>query len=252
MKALFSFLFVAALCLGYVGEAFEFSPLSRRVTRRVGRKTVTTTTTLSKAATEWVEQSLEFYSRARGEGFFRRQQQHDPSFLFSSMQNYLRESKKTEKNGESSMYRRLLESMSEEGNDPDAHLAIPTLLLGLLLQRQERFDDVRKVFDGFLHLLPDDDGVDTRGCSARVLQAYALMEIKQGNPLKAFELVSMAIGMDKGLSPILNWVPFQDALSVRQELLQRTNKLDEQVFRMNLLKGYKPVVTPNAALLWRR
>ncbi len=93
-----------------------------------------------------------------------------------------------------------------------SNLAVPTLLLGLLLQREERYEDARTVFDGFSHVL-DEAGPDHECCcAARVLQAHALFEMKHDNPVRAAELIIRAVRMDRNLRPVLRWKLFRNAL----------------------------------------
>mmetsp|Transcript_12322 Transcript_12322/g.34162 ORF Transcript_12322/g.34162 Transcript_12322/m.34162 type:complete len:255 (+) Transcript_12322:297-1061(+) len=169
----------------------------------------------------WIQNSLSYYNRVtRGAEHV----QSSPLYLKSAMDNYFAREKI--KNGQNqhaeSIYRRLMEEMTDE-NKHDicdfSSLAVPTLLLGLLLQREGRFDDARTVFEGFSHVL-DNAATDHQCCcSARVLQAHALFEMKQQNGVRALEIIQRAIGMDDNLSPVLQWKQFQDAR--RMLLLQQ-------------------------------
>ena len=54
-------------------------------------------------------------------------------------------------------------------------------------------------------------GEDECVCSAKVLQAFALFEMKQGNSLKSLQLVQKAVQLDPTLRPVLKWKQFRDA-----------------------------------------
>lgn len=46
-------------------------------------------------------------------------------------------------------------------------------------------------------------------CSAKVLQAYALFEMKRGNGRKSLEIVEKAVRLDHELKPVLEWKQFR-------------------------------------------
>ena len=48
-------------------------------------------------------------------------------------------------------------------------------------------------------------------CCAKVIQAYALFEMKQGNREKSFRLASMAVKMDDDLYSVFRWKQFREA-----------------------------------------
>jgi hypothetical protein len=115
------------------------------------------------------------------------------------------------------IYRKLIDELIlEEDEDEDcdhAQLAISTLLLALLLQRKKNMTETRSVFERFftiIHRNVDENDMEC-SCSAKVLQAYALFEMKQGNVKKAYRLATMAVRMDGELHPLLQWKQFRDA-----------------------------------------
>lgn len=209
---------------------------------------------LSAAKNEWINNSLQYYNRiTRGAEHV----QQSPTYLKSAMENYFAREKikKNKPEHAESIYRRLIKDehtthhagaiaaavvgVKEEEHECDfSNLAVPTLLLGLLLQREGRFNDARIVFEGFSHVLEEasnananNDGVSRAGthihmccCSARVLQAHALFEMKQDNPLKAVELIISAVKMDKKLRPVLRWKLFKDAFVQYQSPEQRQQR----------------------------
>ena len=178
---------------------------------------------LSAAKNTWINNSIQYYNRiTRGAEHV----QQSPTYLKSAMENYfaLEKLRENKSHHAETIYRRLMDEFnprnirnmngcSEVDQCNFSHLAVPTLLLGLLLQREERFDDARTVFEGFSHVL-DAEGADHECCcTARVLQAHALFEMKQENPTKAVELILRAVRMDHNLRPVLRWKQFRDAMA---------------------------------------
>jgi hypothetical protein len=116
-----------------------------------------------------------------------------------------------------SIYRRIIdELMDAEDEDCDhAKLAVTTLLLALHMQRSKDSVSVkqaRSVFLNFFRIVTmsaADHG--PCACSAKVLQAYALFEMKQGNELKSYMIVLKAIELDPELRPVLKWKQFRTA-----------------------------------------
>ena len=53
------------------------------------------------------------------------------------------------------------------------------------------------------------------GRLAKVLQAFALLEMKNGHSAKSFEIIQREVQMDEGLSPVLAWKQFRDAAAGR-------------------------------------
>ena len=114
------------------------------------------------------------------------------------------------------------------------------LLLTLLLQRKpNHVKETRAVFVEFFRIVTQDSNQDPASrhhhhhhhrrrdrdgsssasfkectCSAKVLQAFALFEMKQGRVKKAYSLAKMAVEMDPELEPLLRWKQFR----VAQEL----------------------------------
>lgn len=122
------------------------------------------------------------------------------------------------------LYRKIIdEIMSSEKDEYCDHsaLAVSTLLLALLLQRMGDIKGTRSVFLNFFRVIQADEenneGDEDCACSAKVLQAFALFEMKCGNSMKSFELIKKAINMDKSLERILKWKQFRDA-SIKSSL----------------------------------
>ena len=204
---------------------------------------------LSAAKNIWINNSLQYYNRiTRGAEHV----QQSPTYLKSAMENYFaREKIKINKPEHAeSIYRRLIKDehtthhagaiaaavVGVSGEEEEEHeckfsnLAVPTLLLGLLLQREGRFNDARIVFEGFSHVLEEASiangttRIEKCSCCARVLQAHALFEMKHNNPLKAVELIILAVQMDKKLRPVLRWKLFKDAFVQYQSPEQRQQR----------------------------
>jgi hypothetical protein len=126
------------------------------------------------------------------------------------------------------IYRRIInELLEQEQNDADelqhkcdhAKLAITTLLLALHMQRTGDSKATRSVFLNFFRIIVTSDQNDPNhqcACSAKVLQAFALFEMKQGNELKSLEIVLQAIRYDPSLTSILNWKQFRDVQARRR------------------------------------
>ena len=126
------------------------------------------------------------------------------------------------------LYRRIIEELtyeSEEAGENCDHtkLAVSTLLLALHMQRTGDVRATRSVFlrffrrVAFLEQNEDDEegGHKKCACSAKVLQAYALFEMKNGIPKKSLEIIRRAVQMDEGLRPVLSWKQFRDVAAGR-------------------------------------
>jgi tetratricopeptide (TPR) repeat protein len=113
------------------------------------------------------------------------------------------------------IYRRIIDAImhEEEGHCDHAKLAVTTLLLALHLQRMGDFKKTRSVFLMFFRIVVvESENDDTEcACSAKVLGAYALFEMKQGNRAKSLEIARKAVQFDQSLEPVLQWKQFRDA-----------------------------------------
>ena len=146
-----------------------------------------------------------------------------------------------------SIYRRILDELLAQDDCDHAQLAVTTLLLALLLQgrqhRQQQHGDpkqVRAVFLNFFRIVSNHNNNNNHNnrpeqqqqphqqcaCSAKVLQAFALFEMKQGNPLKSLYLVRRALQLDPTLQPVLQWKQFRDA--VRRDAAPRLRRRHER------------------------
>jgi hypothetical protein len=146
----------------------------------------------------------------------------------------LRKIKENKPQHAETIYRRIIDELVQEISDSEnnntnngvddhacdhAPLAVTTLLLALLMQRMGDAKKTRSVFLNFFRIAVLDAGPDEEcACSAKVLQAYALFEMKQGNALKSLELVHKAVQLDPTLQPVLQWKQFRDVLERRSSL----------------------------------
>lgn len=141
------------------------------------------------------------------------------------------------------IYRRIIDDLLHEEEEDDcdhAKLAVTTLLLALLLQRTGDTKTTRSVFLSFFRIViaaaekePDHECA----CSAKVLQAFALFEMKQGNQFKSLEIVLKAVKLDPTLRPVLNWKLFRDTVARRAEqqlerLQQKARRAEQKLERL--------------------
>mmetsp|Transcript_19449 Transcript_19449/g.31956 ORF Transcript_19449/g.31956 Transcript_19449/m.31956 type:complete len:323 (+) Transcript_19449:60-1028(+) len=119
------------------------------------------------------------------------------------------------------IYRKIINELEAEGSEEDcdhAKLAVSTLLLALHMQRYDDIKATRAVFVNFFRRVAvssEEDEVKC-SCSAKVLQAYALFEMKNGHSAKSLEIIQKAVKMDEDLRPVLGWKQFRDAAAGRE------------------------------------
>jgi hypothetical protein len=190
---------------------------------------VTSKRALQVRKRHWIERSTAYYStvmrnesrRARGQ--IKPSQNtldyHKRTLVMAKKLYFARNKiKNGALNHAETIYRKLIDELiqdEDDGEDCDhAQLAISTLLLALLLQRKNQVTETRKVFNRFftiIHSSQDEDEHKECACSAKVLQAYALFEMKQGHVRKSYRLAQMAVKLDNELQPLLRWKQFRDA-----------------------------------------
>lgn len=184
---------------------------------------------LAQRQQAWLERSVQYYSKVMREERRRNlgqvtdfeSPQYQTEFTALAKQHYfaLRKIKDGQWTHAEQLYRRILNQLLTEDCD-HAKLAVTTLLLCLLLQRT---GDTKKTRAAFVHffriaVVENEQGGEC-ACSAKVLQAFALFEMKQGNALKALEIVQKAVELDPSLEPVLNWKQFRDVSERRQQRL---------------------------------
>jgi hypothetical protein len=210
------------------------------------------TKTHDKERQEWNERSIAYYSkfmreeRRRTVGQIRNNNNESSSkekdFELLAKRHYfaLRKIKDGQNSHAETIYNRIIQEIMEEEKDGQcdhAKLAVTTLLLALHTQRMGDLKKTRSVFLTFFREIIKDeqrskvDNVSSHNnkdggkhhkcaCSAKVLGAFALFEMKQGNTLKSLEIAERAVEFDPALGPVLQWKQFRD---VRIRKHQRTN-----------------------------
>lgn len=137
------------------------------------------------------------------------------------------------------IYKRIIDEILNENEDEKcdhAKLAVTTLLLALHCQRMGDMKKTRSVFLSFFravtmdsrdHDQRDDSDSDHPqcACSAKVLGAFALFEMKQGNTFKSFQIIQKAVDFDPSMEPVLNWKQFRE---VGQRLSSRRRRKHQQ------------------------
>jgi tetratricopeptide (TPR) repeat protein len=175
---------------------------------------------------DWINQSLTYYRKVMREE--RRKQlgqlpaneaapEQQEVFINLANKHYfaLRKIKDGRPQHAERIYRKIIDELlqEEDGHCDHAKLAVTTLLLALLLQRLGDYKGTRSVFLSFFRVaILDRDDDKECACSAKVLQAYALFEMKRGNSTKSLEIVKRAVQLDPSLAPVLQWKQFRDAL----------------------------------------
>lgn len=179
---------------------------------------------------EWVDRSVSYYSKVMREERRRNMGQIDNDEFASEeyQQDFQRLAKKHYfalrkiKDGQYQhaevIYKRIINEIMNEEEDGDcdhAKLAVTTLLLALHCQRMGDMKKTRSVFLNFFRVVVmDNHGEDEKcACSAKVLGAFALFEMKQGNAKKSLEIARRAVGFDPAMGPVLNWKQFRDVQS---------------------------------------
>ena len=174
----------------------------------------------------WIDRSMQYYSKVMREERRRALGQlpsNDASATYPSEEHIvlakkhyfaLRKIKDGKPAHAEHIYRRIIDELLHQEEDDDcdhAKLAVTTLLLALLLQGRRGADakQTRAVFLNFFRIVRDSN--EECACSAKVLQAYALFEMKQGNAFKSLYIVRKAVRLDPTLRPVLQWKQFRDA-----------------------------------------
>jgi len=178
---------------------------------------------------EWVERSVQYYStvmrKNSNEGRLdstssveATTSHEDRTFVRLATEHYY--ARYLIKNGKfsraESIYRRIIDELkSEEDGCDHTKLAVSTLLLALHMQRSADVKATRAVFLDFFARVALSENTECK-CSAKVLQAYSLFEMKQGQRRKSLEIIKLAVRMDPELSPVLKWKQFRDTAEGRE------------------------------------
>jgi hypothetical protein len=194
---------------------------------------------------DWIDHSVKYYSTVmrlerrrrigQAKDWEETSEESRNHYLLLAKKHYfaLRKIKDGKPQHAETIYRRIIDELMQEISDSEnstngvddhhvcdhAPLAVTTLLLALLMQRMGDAKKTRSVFLNFFRIaVLDADPDEECACSAKVLQAYALFEMKQGNALKSLELVHKAVHLDPTLQPVLQWKQFRDVLERRSSL----------------------------------
>lgn len=218
-------LLLAALLL-HQSTAFTNNGDVPMVTSTTG--TPKTSVKLDQLRKEWIDRSVNYYSkvmreeRRRNMGQIREEEfaseEYQEEFLSLAKQHYFALTKIRDGQHRKAeiIYRRIIDqimSEEEDGQCDHAKLAVTTLLLALHCQRMGDFKESRSVFLNFFRVVvvdSDDEDLEC-ACSAKVLGAYALFEMKQGNVNKSLEIARKAVQFDQAMEPVLSWKQFREA-----------------------------------------
>jgi hypothetical protein len=177
---------------------------------------------------EWIDRSMDYYSKVMREERRRNMgqvgqdefasEEYQEDFERSAKKHYfaLRKIKDGKNHHAEVIYRRIIDEImneEEDGHCDHAKLAVTTLLLALHCQRMGDLKKTRSVFLHFFRVVvvgSEEEHLEC-ACSAKVLGAYALFEMKQGNVIKSLEIARKAVQFDQALEPVLHWKQFRDA-----------------------------------------
>jgi hypothetical protein len=171
---------------------------------------------------EWIDRSLVYYRKVMREE--RRLQggqlkdidskEYQDEFTQLANKHYfaLRKIKDGKPLHAERIYRRIIDELYKDDDECDhAKLAVTTLLLALLLQRMRApAKETRSVFLHFFRVAILDSLEGECACSAKVLGAFALFEMKHGNTTKSYHILQLAVKLDPSLAPMLQWKQFRD------------------------------------------
>jgi hypothetical protein len=190
-----------------------------------------------KLRQQWIEKSVDYYSKVMreerrknmgqisNEMFESVQYQQDFGQLATKHYFALRKIKDGQHRHAELIYRRIIDEImneEEDGHCDHAKLAVTTLLLALHCQRMGDLKKARSVFINFFRVVVvhGEEDLSECACSAKVLGAYALFEMKQGHINKSLEIAQKAVEFDQALEPVLNWKQFRDARARRNSRLK--------------------------------
>jgi tetratricopeptide (TPR) repeat protein len=189
---------------------------------------------------EWLENSVNYYSKVMREE--RRKnlgqvaeeelasQEYQQDFQRLAQKHWfaIRKVKEGQYEHAETIYKKIIsEIMADEDEHEQcdhAKLAVTTLLLALHCQRMGDLKKTRSVFLNFFRVVVvnnSESGHSECACSAKVLGAFALFEMKQGNAKKSLEIARKAVEFDPALEPVLNWKQFREVARRQQQQEER-------------------------------
>uniref|UniRef100_A0A6V0AQJ4 Uncharacterized protein n=1 Tax=Pseudo-nitzschia australis TaxID=44445 RepID=A0A6V0AQJ4_9STRA len=213
---------------------------------------------------DWSEKSLSYYSKVMREERRRKMGQIDSDIVVSEeyQQEFERLAKKHYfalqkiKAGRyrhaEIIYERIIRDIMQEDKDGQscdhAKLAVTTLLLALHCQRMGNMKKTRSVFLNFFRKkvvmnesrMRNDGNIrvgniandanerqhEQCACSAKVLGAFALFEMKRGNSVRSLRIAQKAIDFDPSMGPMLEWKQFRDVRMRTRRNTRLTNVKD--------------------------
>jgi tetratricopeptide (TPR) repeat protein len=162
---------------------------------------------------EWINASIEYYTKImRGQEQHGAKDRRTASKLYFALQNI----RQGRYHRAEAVYRRALdeiERLDEDGQCENAKLASTTLLLALVLQRMGDIKEARNVFQKFYRFAmreTEQGPIIECACSAKVIGAYALFEMKHGSKKKSLHLARQAMNFDQSLSKLFDWKLFKE------------------------------------------
>ncbi len=179
---------------------------------------------LDKRRKHWINLSLKYYTTVAREHKRRSRGQLPPSFPRSSPEEFRMQIRQSERHffarnlikcgkldQAEVLYRRIIDEIQNDAGGCDhARLAVSSFLLALLKQRMKDIKGARSVFLNFFRTAVVDCPKDKKCvCSAMLLQAYALFEMKCGHGRKSLEIAKRAVELDEALRPVLAWKQFR-------------------------------------------
>ena len=229
--SLLSLVFLALVAFRSVKPANAFTspsdmPIGRSSTgHQDGAGVRRSSLTLDQLKKQWIDRSVEYYSKVMREERRRNMGQiADDEFVLSeeyqrlAKQHYfaLTKIRDGQHRHAEIIYRRIIDqimSEEEDGHCDHAKLAATTLLLALHCQRMGDMKKTRSVFLSFFRIVVMDmeDEEMQCACTAKVLGAYALFEMRRGNVIKSLEIARKAVEFDEAMEPVLNWKQFREA-----------------------------------------
>jgi hypothetical protein len=175
---------------------------------------------------DWEGKSVDYYSkvmreeRRRTKGLLSEQENNPEGFARLAKQHYFayRKIKDGQHRHAEVIYQRIIREIKnedEDGHCDHAKLAVTTLLLALHCQRMGDLKKTRSVFLNFFRtvIVQNGDAIEECACCAKVLGAYALFEMKQGNRFKSLRIAQRAAQLDEALLPVLQWKQFREVQS---------------------------------------
>jgi len=188
---------------------------------------------------QWVDKSLNYYSKVMREERRRNlgqvssevleSEEYHEEFLALARKHYfaLRKAKDGKPKHAELIYKKIIHELlaedDQEGGCDHAKLAVTTLLLALHVQRSGGDPKkTRSVFLSFFRLVNQRE--EKCACSAKVLVAFALFEMKQGNSLKSLDIVLKAVKLDPTVRPVLNWKQFRESMDRRRQRQLRSRE----------------------------